>query len=132
MDFETYSQTKRFEYAELAEIVASILGAALEAHPVKFRLQQVQHRAKSVDSLQKKLEDRNILSTTILEDDIKDLAGCRLIFYTNSDVTRFLQTGTSFKTTSMSIGSGQRRYTIPSPAKVIPTTSSSRTIMLSG
>lgn len=93
MNFETYSQTKRFEYAELAEIVASILNAALAAHPVKFRLQQVQHRAKSVDSLKKKLEDRNILSTTTLEDDIKDLAGCRLIFYTNSDVTRFLQTG---------------------------------------
>ncbi len=92
-DFETYSQSKRFEYAELAEIVASILGAALKEYPATFRLQQVQHRAKNIDSLKKKLEDRNILSTTTLEDDIKDLAGCRLIFYTNSDVTRFLQTG---------------------------------------
>lgn len=93
MDFETYSRTKRFEYAELAEIVASILSAALKAYPTKFRLQQVQHRAKGIDSLKKKLEDRNIISTTTLEDDIKDLAGCRLIFYTNSDVARFLQTG---------------------------------------
>jgi ppGpp synthetase/RelA/SpoT-type nucleotidyltranferase len=93
MDFETYSLSGQSGYAELAEIVASILGAALKAHPVKFRLQQVQHRAKSIDSLKKKLEDRNVLSTTTLEDDIKDLAGCRLIFYTNSDVTRFLQTG---------------------------------------
>ena len=93
MDFETYSLSKRFEYAELAEIVASILGAALKEYPATFRLQQVQHRAKNIDSLKKKLEDRNILSTTTLKDDIKDLAGCRLIFYTNSDVTRFLQTG---------------------------------------
>ena len=93
MDFETFSRSGQSEYAELAEIVASILGATLKAHPVKFRLQQFQYRAKSVDSLKKKLEDRNILSTTTLEDDIKDLAGCRLIFYTNSDVTRFLQTG---------------------------------------
>src|ERR1700722_821519 len=93
MDFETYSHSKRFEYAELAEIVASILSAALKAYPATFRLQQVQHRAKSIDSLKKKLEDRNILSTRTLKDDIKDLAGCRLIFYTNSDVTRFLQTG---------------------------------------
>jgi ppGpp synthetase/RelA/SpoT-type nucleotidyltranferase len=93
MDFETYSRSGRFEYAELADIVASILGAALKAYPVKFRLQQVQHRAKGIDSLKKKLEDRNILSTTTLGNDIKDLAGCRLIFYTNSDVTRFLRTG---------------------------------------
>jgi ppGpp synthetase/RelA/SpoT-type nucleotidyltranferase len=93
MDFETYSRSGQFEYAELAEIVASILSAALKAYPAKFRLQQVQHRAKSIDSLHNKLEDRNILTTTTLEGDIKDLAGCRLIFYTNSDVTRFLNTG---------------------------------------
>src|ERR1700678_4374665 len=62
MDFETYSHSKRFEYAELAEIVSSILGAALKAYPATFRLQQVQHRAKNIDSLKKKLEDRNILS----------------------------------------------------------------------
>jgi ppGpp synthetase/RelA/SpoT-type nucleotidyltranferase len=73
--------------------VASILGAAIRAHPGMFRLKQVQHRAKNPESLEKKLEDRDLLSTTTLETDIKDLAGCRLIFYTNSDVARFLQTG---------------------------------------
>ena len=55
MDFETYSQTNRFQYAELAEIVASVMNAALKAYPAKFRLQQVQHRAKSIDSLKKSL-----------------------------------------------------------------------------
>jgi ppGpp synthetase/RelA/SpoT-type nucleotidyltranferase len=93
MDFETYCQSKQAEYAALAETVASILQAALKAYPGVFRLQQVQHRAKSPDSLKKKLEDRGIQSTTTLEADIKDLAGCRLIFYTNSDVSRFGQTG---------------------------------------
>ncbi|MCP1846747.1 MULTISPECIES: RelA/SpoT domain-containing protein [unclassified Bradyrhizobium] len=93
MDFETYSGTKQFVYAELAETVASILSTALKAYPVTLRLQQVQHRAKNVDSLRKKLEDRSIVTTTTLESDIKDLAGCRLIFYTNSDVARFLQSG---------------------------------------
>ena len=66
MDFETYSRSKRHDYAELAEIVASILSAALKEYPAKFRLQQVQHRAKGIDSLKKKLEDRDILSTTAL------------------------------------------------------------------
>jgi ppGpp synthetase/RelA/SpoT-type nucleotidyltranferase len=93
MDFETYSQSKRADYAALAETVASILQAALKAYPGVFRLQQMQHRAKENDSLKKKLEDRGIQSTATLEADIKDLAGCRLIFYTNSDVSRFGQTG---------------------------------------
>src|SRR5216683_2247139 len=93
MDFETYARSKHFDYAALAETVESILRAAIAAHPGALRLQQVQRRAKDPESLKKKLQDRNLLSTTTLEADIKDLAGCRLIFYTNSDVSRFLQTG---------------------------------------
>lgn len=93
MDFETYSRTKLADYAALAETVAGILQAAIGAYPQTFRLQQVQHRPKNPESLRKKLEDRGIVATTSLEDEIKDLAGCRLIFYTNSDVTRFLQSG---------------------------------------
>ena len=93
MDFETYARSKRSDYAALADTVASILVAAIGAHPETFRLQQVQRRAKDPESLRKKLEDRGILATTSLEDEIKDLGGCRLIFYTNSDVTRFLQSG---------------------------------------
>jgi ppGpp synthetase/RelA/SpoT-type nucleotidyltranferase len=93
MDFETYSRSKLSDYAALAETIAGILRAALGASPESFRLQQVQHRAKNLESLRKKLEDRGIVATTLLEDEIKDLAGCRLIFYTNSDVTRFLQSG---------------------------------------
>jgi ppGpp synthetase/RelA/SpoT-type nucleotidyltranferase len=93
MDFETYSQSKRADYAALADVVASILRAAITAHPVAFRLQLVQARAKDPESLKKKLEDRGQLGTMTLAEDIKDLAGCRLIFYSNSDVTRFQQSG---------------------------------------
>ncbi len=41
------------------------------------------------------MEDRGLQATTILEEDIKDLAlaGCRLIFYSNADVTRIQQSG---------------------------------------
>jgi ppGpp synthetase/RelA/SpoT-type nucleotidyltranferase len=93
VDFETYTRSKFADYAALAETVAAILRAAIAAYPHPFRLQQVQQRAKDPESLRKKLEDRGKLATASLEDDIKDLAGCRLIFYTNSDVTRFLQGG---------------------------------------
>jgi ppGpp synthetase/RelA/SpoT-type nucleotidyltranferase len=55
---------------------------------------RIQRRAKGLDSLGKKLT-RGILATASLKDDIKDLAGCRLIFYTNADVTRFRQSGKS-------------------------------------
>src|SRR5258708_3241905 len=93
MDFETYARSKHTDYAALAETVEAVLRSAIAASAGTLRLQQVQQRAKAPDSLRKKLEHRGILATTLLEDDIKDLAGCRLIFYTNADVTRFLQSG---------------------------------------
>jgi ppGpp synthetase/RelA/SpoT-type nucleotidyltranferase len=93
MNFETYARSKFADYGALAETVAAILRAAIGSYPATFRVQQVQYRPKDPESLREKLEDRGILRTTSLEDQIKDLAGCRLIFYTNSDVTRFLQSG---------------------------------------
>jgi hypothetical protein len=36
------------------------------------------------------LEARGLLESSCVEDEIKDLAGVRLIFYTNTDVERFL------------------------------------------
>jgi ppGpp synthetase/RelA/SpoT-type nucleotidyltranferase len=93
MDFDTYAQSKHADYGALADTIASILRAAITAYPDPLRLQQVQHRAKHPDSLRRKLENRGILETTSLEADIKDLAGCRLIFYTNADLSRFVQSG---------------------------------------
>jgi ppGpp synthetase/RelA/SpoT-type nucleotidyltranferase len=93
MDFDSYAQSRFADYAAFADTVAGILRAAITAYPQALRLQQVQQRAKSPGSLRKKLENRGILATRSLEGDIKDLAGCRLIFYTNSDVSRFLQSG---------------------------------------
>jgi ppGpp synthetase/RelA/SpoT-type nucleotidyltranferase len=40
----------------------------------------VAHRAKQADSLRRKLAERGIDATEILETEIKDLAGCRVIF----------------------------------------------------
>jgi ppGpp synthetase/RelA/SpoT-type nucleotidyltranferase len=113
MDFETYSQSKQLEYGALADTVASILSAALAAHPTKFRLQLVQARAKSPHTLKKKLEDRGLVGTTTLETDIKDLAGCRLIFYSNSDLAGFMQTGIINDNFEIDWGRTKIHYPVP-------------------
>lgn len=92
MNFEEYEREGRATYAALATTVAKILTAAINAEE-GYRLQQVNERAKQPVSLRKKLEERGITASMILENDIKDLAGCRVIFYTNGDVTRFINSG---------------------------------------
>lgn len=92
MNFEEYEREGRAKYAALATTIAKILTAAIDAEE-DYRLQQVNERAKQPVSLRKKLEERGIIASMILENDIKDLAGCRVIFYTNGDVTRFINSG---------------------------------------
>ncbi len=50
-------------------------------------------RGKGVTSLKLKLEERGLLESERIESEMKDLAGVRLIFYTNTDVDRFLNSG---------------------------------------
>lgn len=90
MDFETYERVAWAKYDDFAHAVSLILEAVIRTHPA-LRLQTVTHRAKATDSLRKKLEENNLLKTNHLEDNIKDLAGCRVIFYTNTDVNRFFK-----------------------------------------
>jgi ppGpp synthetase/RelA/SpoT-type nucleotidyltranferase len=93
MTLDEYEKSGKQPYEELAKLVASLLSEAI-AKRGEMRLQHVQHRAKGVTSLRDKLvkekvapEDREI------ETKIKDLAGCRLVFYTNTDVGRFRGSG---------------------------------------
>ena len=92
MNFEGYEREGRVAYAALATTIAAILTAAIGAEE-GYRLQQVKERAKQPASLRKKLEPLGITATATLENDIKDLAGCRVIFYTNGDVSRFINSG---------------------------------------
>lgn len=92
MNLEQYEREGRAKYAAFATTVAKILTAAINAEE-GYRLQQINERAKQPISLRKKLEERGITASIILENDIKDLAGCRVIFYTNGDVTRFINSG---------------------------------------
>ncbi|GAB2889018.1 hypothetical protein GCM10027046_16830 [Uliginosibacterium flavum] len=91
MDITTYANDGRQRYGELADTVASILRAAIDRSG-KMRLQEIQRRAKEVESLRKKISKLNTPPSDV-DLAVKDLAGCRLVFYTNSDVTIFLNTG---------------------------------------
>ena len=69
--------------------VQLILDKAIEVSDVP-RPQSVQQRAKSLKSLKDRLEEGGKLDSGNIENDRRDLAGARIIFYTNTDVDRFL------------------------------------------
>jgi ppGpp synthetase/RelA/SpoT-type nucleotidyltranferase len=96
MTLEEYLRDGRARYEDFAATVRSILDAALRARPDLARPQHKQDRAKSETSLRCKLEERDLLASTAIETEIKDLAGCRLVFYTNADADRFLQSRVIF------------------------------------
>jgi ppGpp synthetase/RelA/SpoT-type nucleotidyltranferase len=90
MDCETYRTSGRDAYAKLAKLAGELLAVAIkDAGAIK--LQHVQHRAKELDSLEKKLARNGVLQSAEIEKAINDLAGCRLIFYADRDAERFLQ-----------------------------------------
>lgn len=92
MNFDSYVKQGRGLYGDFAATVAAILSSAIQREK-NLRLQHLQHRAKDATSLQKKLAQRGVSEDHDIETDIKDLAGCRVVFYTNSDVSRFLSSG---------------------------------------
>ena len=92
MDLEEYKRTGRSRYEKLAKIVSELLEKAIADEP-KYRLQQIQQRAKMVESLRRRIEEIGQVDTDEIEVYRKDLAGCRVVFYTNNDVNRFACSG---------------------------------------
>jgi ppGpp synthetase/RelA/SpoT-type nucleotidyltranferase len=90
MDFDQYEKKYQTRYAEFASVVRDILEKAIDGAEGVPRPGSIQYRAKEANHLKPKLEARGLLGSSSIEDEIKDLAGTRLIFYTNSDVDRFL------------------------------------------
>ena len=90
MNYDQFIRDEYSRYELFANTVADVLQAAIGAQPRDFRLQQIKSRAKDPKSLKRKLTERGLLQSEAIENDLKDLAGCRLIFYTNTDVDRFL------------------------------------------
>jgi len=92
MKFDDYEKTYVSTYTEFAELVRSLLEDAIKKTEGIPRPQSTQARGKDVTSLKRKLEERGLLASERIESEMKDLAGARLIFYTNTDVDRFLRT----------------------------------------
>jgi ppGpp synthetase/RelA/SpoT-type nucleotidyltranferase len=87
MNIEEYEKSGRALYERFAATVAAILRAALD-EAAAIKVQQVQHRAKDVASLTKKLAKRNHDAAHPIQASAKDLAGCRIVVYSNDDVAR--------------------------------------------
>ena len=92
MNLEEYKRSGRARYEKLATITAELLERAITDEG-GYRLQQIQPRAKTVESLSRRLEHIGQLGTDEIEAHRKDLAGCRIVFYTNNDVGRFVTSG---------------------------------------
>lgn len=88
MTLDEYKQTGKTIYAEFADTVASILDAALKANG-SVRVQVIQKRAKALSEVRKKLGD----TLSEIETKVKDLAGVRIVVYSNSDSARLNQSG---------------------------------------
>ena len=91
MNYEEYREQGEAEYDSLSEVVRRILKSLINDPANGLRCQPIQNRAKALMSLKKKLEARGLLDAENIEEKIKDLAGCRMIFYTNTEVNKFLQ-----------------------------------------
>ena len=90
MNLDDYEKKCFSTYQAFAETVRLILEKALLATDNLPRPQSIQCRAKGIDSLRRRLAEAGTLDTQTLELDRRDLAGARVILYTNNDVDRFL------------------------------------------
>ncbi len=93
MNLDEYEKIHRPTYADFANVVRFLLEQAIAANQAIRQPHTIQARAKGVASLRRRLEETNKLDTQTLETDRRDLAGTRLVFYTNNDVDRFLGSG---------------------------------------
>lgn len=93
MTLDEYECAGKQLYEEFAKLVATLLSEEI-AKRGEIKLQHVQHRPKGLNSLRDKLVKEKVAADDQqIEAKIKDLAGCRLVFYTNTDVGRFRQSG---------------------------------------
>lgn len=90
MNIDDYENKHFVTYEAFAETVRFILKKALSAAAELPHPQSIQYRAKGVESLRSRLAEVGNLDSQTLEQDRRDLAGVRVIFYTNSDVEQFL------------------------------------------
>ncbi|MEO1248525.1 MAG: RelA/SpoT domain-containing protein [Pseudomonadota bacterium] len=83
MTLDEYEEFGKALYADFSRKVKSVLDAVLKSNG-KVRVQVIQNRAKELSEVRKKLDGKlNDIETVV-----KDLAGVRIVVYSNSDVER--------------------------------------------
>lgn len=92
MNFNEYKE-KFALYEKFSSIMAHILRKALKAEAPELIIWQISHRAKNPTSLERKLKQNEKDGSDDIEKEIKDLAGCRIILYSNDDVDKFINSG---------------------------------------
>ncbi|MBP1871952.1 ppGpp synthetase/RelA/SpoT-type nucleotidyltransferase [Ensifer adhaerens] len=95
MNIDEYERSHFARYQRFAETVRLILERAISATGDLPRPVSIQSRAKTAMSLRKRLEEAGIIDADVSAVR-RDLAGVRLIFYTNNDVNRFLNSSIVF------------------------------------
>src|SRR4051812_41434341 len=94
MTLDEYERFGQKIYADLAAFIRATLVDALEPLRAEIQLQHATTRPKGLLSLREKLQNNEVARDEAhIEEKIKDLAGCRLVFYTNTDVDLFLRRG---------------------------------------
>jgi ppGpp synthetase/RelA/SpoT-type nucleotidyltranferase len=88
MNLQEYENKGRELYKRFAFTVKSLLELLISTK--EYHLQQIQSRAKGSNSLRVKLAKDGLQASSEIEVKIKDLAGCRIIFYSNNDVKKFI------------------------------------------
>ena len=91
MKFEDYESKGHMLYGELARCIRDQLEKKLDGSPELPRPQSIQYRRKAPGSLRTKLIQRGKLDSANVGQEIKDLAGVRLVFYGQDDVDNFLK-----------------------------------------
>src|SRR5690606_32824725 len=100
-------------YESFAETVQFVLKKALLSAEGLPHPQSIQYRAKSVESLRNRLSEEGKLESQTLEQDRRDLAGARVIFYTNNDVEKFLGSPLIHENFEIDEGSTKIHHPIP-------------------
>jgi len=95
MNIDEYERSHFVQYQRFAETVRLILERAISATQDLPRPVSIQSRAKTAMSLRKRLEEAGNIDADVSAVR-RDLAGVRLIFYTNNDVNRFLNSSIVF------------------------------------
>ena len=113
MNLKDYEKNYFSIYEAFAKTVRFILEKALLADKSLPQPQSIQCRAKEIESLRLRLTEKDNLATETLELDRRDLAGVRLIFYTNNDIDRFLASSLIYENFEIEEDSTKIHHPVP-------------------